>query len=1170
MRILSYSLALSLLIFLMILNTCGRNNPAGTPQQTPFRVAVTPEQASLSAVDQTVTLTASVYDQNGEVISGASVTWHSKDDAVANVNSDGLVRAVGYGATAVTATSGQVQGNVRVTVSNPARKALEALYAATNGENWKNSTNWLSDMPVSQWYGVSDGASQYVDRVSLRPETRASDLLLLDLSNNHLTGEIPSELGDLRSLVYLDLSGNLLTGRIPSELGRLSDLQLLDLSSNRLSGEIPSELGNLRSLRYLSLQYNADLSGPLPFSFSNLNALQNLSLLGTSVCAPTEALFQNWLQGIGNRSGVVNCGTQTSSDRDVLIALYNATGGPYWENRSNWLSNEPVGSWYGVSTNTAGRVYSLVLEDNNLNGSIPALLGNMVGLEMLDISDNGLSGNLPSSLGNLTNLITLDLGNNQLSGRIPIEVLSLPNLETLELSGNWFEGWPTGPTTPTVLTDREVLIALYNSTGGANWTNKTNWLSNQPLDRWYGVSTNAEGRVDSLFLDDNQLSGSIPPELGNLTGLESLWLGDSQLSGSIPLELGNLTSLQSLALVDNQLSGSIPPELGKLTSLKQMWLAGNQLSGSIPLELGKLTRLNWLHLYQNQLVGSIPRELGNLTSLEVLVLGDNQLSGSIPRDLGNLTNLTALHLGDNRLSGSIPRELGNLTELTELSLSTNQLSGSIPHELGQLTGLISLDLSRNQLTGEIPPELTRLTELIVMDLSQTQVCVPQTAEFQAWISGLITATGITYCEGTTPTVIAPADQVEFEALVLGQVLSSEVAYAVFLSEGRFVTNPFEDVSFPGRYSYTATGLDSGGVLTLTYDDGQQCTASLSFLRRTWGSSRVQCEGGGFEPVDYESQWQIDDAPDPDGFDIEVVWVGDEVQEPYRSAFDEAVARWERVIVSDIRSQFEPIGIVNGSPVTVGDYFKNYTGDEADRRIFGYVDDLRLYAHIGSIDGPGSTVASAAPISEIQFRGHGGQSLPSIGIARFDVDDMVHSTLAYFEDTVFHEIGHALGFGTLWVDQGLLQNPSLDESNMPIFPPPDTHFIGTEATLEFDNVGGQGYSGAKVPVQNEGGEGTRDSHWRKSVFGNEIMDPGSDPTTTTGHAPLSIITIASMDDLGYTVSYAEADEYTLPSPEEVLAARRASENWIPLNCFLSPPIPVRLIQDKVQVRPFFMR
>ncbi len=257
----------------------------------------------------------------------------------------------------------------------------------------------------------------------------------------------------------------------------------------------------------------------------------------------------------------------------------------------------------------------------------------------------------------------------------------------------------------TPASDRAALVALYNATNGANWTNNKNWLSDAPMRYWYGVTTDRGGRVTVLSLEGNQLSGEIPLDLSNLSHLAYLKLHENRLSGQIPPQLGLLTYLVTLNLYQNQLTGQIPPQLGNLTYLVYLKLYENRLSGQIPPELGNLTYLVTLNLYQNQLSGQIPPELGNLSYLWTLYLYQNQLSGQIPPELGNLSSMRYLALNENVLSGEIPRELGNLSSLVYLYLWGNRLSGGIPPEFGSLAYLESLSLGENQLTGCVPWEL---------------------------------------------------------------------------------------------------------------------------------------------------------------------------------------------------------------------------------------------------------------------------------------------------------------------------------------------------------------------------------------------------------------------------------------------------------------------------------
>ena len=171
-------------------------------------------------------------------------------------------------------------------------------------------------------------------------------------------------------------------------------------------------------------------------------------------------------------------------------------------------------------------------------------------------------------------------------------------------------GYPDDDTATPCRNDRAALETLYNATNGGNWTgvkNDERWRSDLPLNQWHGVKADAYGRVTSLRLDDNRLSGSIPPELGNLADLQVLDLGNNQLSGSIPKELGNLADLQMLRLYNNRLSGEIPPELGNLVNLHTLYLNLNRFTGEIPRGWGRITGWKVWHIIRgNSFTGCIP------------------------------------------------------------------------------------------------------------------------------------------------------------------------------------------------------------------------------------------------------------------------------------------------------------------------------------------------------------------------------------------------------------------------------------------------------------------------------------------------------------------------------------------------------------------------------------
>lgn len=290
------------------------------------------------------------------------------------------------------------------------------------------------------------------------------------------------------------------------------------------------------------------------------------------------------------------------------------------------------------------------------------------------------------------------------------------------------------------------LRALYDATGGGNWTNKTGWLGAAGTEcSWFGVTCgNGNTTVVGLNLAGNNLVGTLPAELQNLTNLTTLHLGQNNL-GTLPASLGNVTSLEELNLDYAGLTGPLPPELGNLVNLNVLSLAGNRgltgaipvalgglasvetiilegtLTGSIPATLANLSKLTRLDLNGNKLSGSIPPELSRLASLENLSLYGNQLTGGIPKELGGLSSLQGLSLGGNPLGGAIPEELGNLKKATGINIASAGLTGQIPAALGGLPALEYLDLSFNALTGPIPKELGDLPAILDLRLYGNQL-----------------------------------------------------------------------------------------------------------------------------------------------------------------------------------------------------------------------------------------------------------------------------------------------------------------------------------------------------------------------------------------------------------------------------------------------------------------
>ncbi|KAL5701627.1 hypothetical protein ACHQM5_026943 [Ranunculus cassubicifolius] len=250
-------------------------------------------------------------------------------------------------------------------------------------------------------------------------------------------------------------------------------------------------------------------------------------------------------------------------------------------------------------------------------------------------------------------------------------------------------------------------------------------LSNCMLNNSSLLFHSLENLSSLLILDlaHNSIPGPIPPEMfGVLPNLKELYLNVNNLTGSIPEALGNLSKLEVLDLANNRLKGFIPSSLGSISMLRLLHLNYNQLNGEIPESLGQLTSLRELHLSSNQLSGSIPMSLGRLPLLRVLRLDYNLFNSNIPASFGGLSNLTELDIRSNQLSGPIPVLLGRLSNLEILRLSANRLNGTIPRALGQLSKLTSLDLSFNSLTGVVSEiHFAKLSKLKMLKMSSNHL-----------------------------------------------------------------------------------------------------------------------------------------------------------------------------------------------------------------------------------------------------------------------------------------------------------------------------------------------------------------------------------------------------------------------------------------------------------------
>ncbi|XP_024969693.1 putative receptor-like protein kinase At3g47110 [Cynara cardunculus var. scolymus] len=498
-----------------------------------------------------------------------------------------------------------------------------------------------------------------------------SFLRSLQLQDNHFQGKLPETITNLFRLRLLNISSNSIQGTIPANISRCLQLRVLDFMQNQISGSIPEDLTLLPNLQALNLAKNR-LSGSIPPSIANLSSLSTLNLGTNTLSGPIPGDLSR-LRNLKNLDLTINNLTGT-----VPLSIYNMSS-----------------------------LESLALASNDLWGDIPYNVGDTLpNLLVFNFCINRFTGTIPGSLHNLTNIRIIRMAHNRLHGTVPPGLGNLPELEMYNIGYN------------NIVSSRGEGLGFLNSLVNST---KLDFLAIDG-NHFDGVIPESIGNLSKqlriLFMGSNQVSGGIPPSIGQLKGLGLINVSYNSLSGEIPPELGQLEDLQELVLSKNRLSSNIPNSLGNLGNLTKIDLSNNELGGSIPISFRNFTRIISIDLSMNKLSGSIPTEVLDLPSLTtILNLSSNSLTGSLPREIELLERVVTVDLSDNHLSGNIPNSIQNCKSLEQLILSENSLSGNIPSSLGELKGLAFLDLSSNLLSGSIPLELQNLKALQFLNLS---------------------------------------------------------------------------------------------------------------------------------------------------------------------------------------------------------------------------------------------------------------------------------------------------------------------------------------------------------------------------------------------------------------------------------------------------------------------
>ncbi|EXB38815.1 LRR receptor-like serine/threonine-protein kinase GSO1 [Morus notabilis] len=587
-----------------------------------------------------------------------------------------------------------------------------------------------------EWYGVQcSNNSDHVIALDLSPSSHVERYAVLFTEDNDfrfLQGNISPSLRELKHLTYLDLSVINFTGHgIPSFISTFSKLRYLNLSYTFVSGEIPPKLANLSNLEVLDLGYNSRLRTRNVEWVFRLSSLRHLDLSYTNMSQAT-----NWMQVVNKLPYLTNLQLRRCKLPNVTSSSLSRV------NSSTSLSVLDL-SWNKLSVSVFPWLFSfgrglvhLDLLDNVLEGPIPKALLNMSTLEYLDLGSNELEGSIPEALGNLTALTYLHLGSNHFEGEFPKSLWGLCKLRELY--------------------------------AGQNNLSNLNLPENiQSLPRCTHHS------LEALDFSYNRIMGSFP-NLSLFSSLKSLWLSSNQLNGTVPEAIGQLSQLEYLDISGNSLKGAISEaHFSKSSKLSHLSLSGNSMILNIssdwnpPFQLDSISlgsckvgprfpkwlqtqknysKLNisyagisdsipdwfWdlssevysIDLSHNQIHGTTPNSSIEFIGYPEIDLSSNKLEGSIPvfifkagaidlsrNSFSKLDSifqvskdslLTFLDISYNKLSGDLPDCWSNFKELSILVLANNKFSGKIPASIGSLTGIATLNLGNNYFTQELP------------------------------------------------------------------------------------------------------------------------------------------------------------------------------------------------------------------------------------------------------------------------------------------------------------------------------------------------------------------------------------------------------------------------------------------------------------------------------------
>ena len=526
----------------------------------------------------------------------------------------------------------------------------DSLLGNSDGQHGPYPDSWEDENNLNSWEYVG------VDREGW--------VTSLNIYGRQMNGHIPAAIGELTHLNTLMLQGLGITDTVPEEIGSLTELERLWIQNNQLEGSLPSTIYNLPKMRSLGIANNY-------FNFAITKQMQQNSVmwqnldLRNSYINPQRGREENgvWKQYHVDVEGAVSSITLNSTDVTLGLGEEFQLSIVGHEPADANISNVEWTSWTRVGE------YSYSNNDN-----------------VISISENGLIS--VNGYGEaMVRVRILDGGGQEV----------WVNIHVLDAEQVAYQNEL-----------KDILMEFYTATGGPAWYNQNNWATDAPITSWGGLTFD-NGKLTRIELRHNNLKGTIPDSFWNITSLTFLKLESNELSGAFPAKIVNLTNLDHINLCGNKFTGTISGVLeilSSLTKLRYLDIQDNPFTGTVSdaIEgIKKFPNMESVNLGHTNLTGTLASigELSILPRLESLDLYNNQITDTIPSDVGNLTNLRHLHLGGNRLTGSIPKEIANLTNLEDLYLAFNDLTGTIPENL-KVLNLREFNVSYNHLTIPSP------------------------------------------------------------------------------------------------------------------------------------------------------------------------------------------------------------------------------------------------------------------------------------------------------------------------------------------------------------------------------------------------------------------------------------------------------------------------------------